>query len=90
MILVTSPSKPFEFTEKRQPRRNIILKAYQDEIEAIYKEVMRWFPMMPFGMSVNHRTIYITYSSRDTGQSHCQVQDQHFEGYLIPEGKIAD
>ncbi|RPD77022.1 acetyl-CoA synthetase-like protein [Lentinus tigrinus ALCF2SS1-7] len=39
MIIVTSPSKPFEFTEKRQPRRNNILKAYHDEIEALYKEV---------------------------------------------------
>ncbi|KAI0717761.1 acetyl-CoA synthetase-like protein [Cerioporus squamosus] len=39
MILVTSPSKPFVFTEKRQPRRNFILKAYHEEIEAIYKAV---------------------------------------------------
>lgn len=39
MIIVTSPSKPFQFTEKRQPRRNFILKAYNDEIEALYKEI---------------------------------------------------
>lgn len=39
MILVTSPSKPFEFTVKGQPRRHIILRAYNDEIEALYKEV---------------------------------------------------
>ncbi|RDX43676.1 acetyl-CoA synthetase-like protein [Lentinus brumalis] len=39
MILVTSPSKPFEFTVKAQPRRHVILRAYNDEIEALYKEV---------------------------------------------------
>ncbi|TFK79675.1 acetyl-CoA synthetase-like protein [Polyporus arcularius HHB13444] len=39
MIIVTSPSKPFQFTEKRQPRRNFILKAYNDEIEDLYKEI---------------------------------------------------
>ena len=39
MILVTSPSKPFEFTMKGQPRRQIILRNYHDEIEALYKEV---------------------------------------------------
>ncbi|KAI0739441.1 acetyl-CoA synthetase-like protein [Daedaleopsis nitida] len=39
MILVTSPSKPFEFTAKNQPRRNFILQQYHDEIEALYKAV---------------------------------------------------
>ena len=39
MILITSPSKPFEFTMKGQPRRHIILRDYHDEIEALYKEV---------------------------------------------------
>ena len=39
MILVTSPSKPFQFTVKGAPRRNIIMQEYHDEIEALYKEV---------------------------------------------------
>ena len=39
MILVTSPSKPFEFTMKGQLRRHVILRDYHDAIEALYKEV---------------------------------------------------
>ena len=39
MILVASPSKPFQFTIKRQPRRNFILQEYHDEIERLYKEI---------------------------------------------------
>ena len=39
MILVTSPSKPFQYTFKGQPRRKIILQQYHDEIEKLYKEV---------------------------------------------------
>ena len=39
MILITSPSKPFEYTIKGQPRRHMILRYYHDEIEALYKEV---------------------------------------------------
>ncbi|KAI0755845.1 acetyl-CoA synthetase-like protein [Fomes fomentarius] len=39
MILVTSPSKPFQYTMKGQPRRNIILQQYNDEVEKLYKEV---------------------------------------------------
>ncbi len=39
MITVTSPSKPFQFTVKGLPRRNIILQDYHDEIEALYKQV---------------------------------------------------
>ena len=36
MILVTSPSKPFSFTAKGTPRRQIIIKEYDPEIEALY------------------------------------------------------
>ena len=39
MIIVASPSKPFQFTAKAQPRRKIIMEEYRDEIEALYKEV---------------------------------------------------
>ncbi|CDO73877.1 hypothetical protein BN946_scf185016.g34 [Trametes cinnabarina] len=39
MILVASPSKPFEFNVKGLPRRKIILDKYHDEIEALYQEV---------------------------------------------------
>lgn len=39
MILVTSPSKPFQYTMKGQPRRNVTLQQYDDEIERLYKEV---------------------------------------------------
>ena len=39
MILVASPAKPFQFTIKRQPRRNFILQEYHDEIERLYKEI---------------------------------------------------
>lgn len=39
MVLVTSPSKPFQYTVKGSPRRHIILQEYHDEIEALYKEV---------------------------------------------------
>ncbi len=39
MILVASPSKPFQFTVKRQPRRHFIVQEYHDEIERLYKEV---------------------------------------------------
>ncbi len=39
MILVTHPSKPFQYNAKALPRRGIILKEYNDEIEALYKEV---------------------------------------------------
>ncbi|KAI0702388.1 acetyl-CoA synthetase-like protein [Cerioporus squamosus] len=39
MIIVTSPSKPFQFTVKGLPRRNIILQEYHNEIEALYREV---------------------------------------------------
>ena len=39
MIIVTSPSKPFQYTVKNHPRRNTIVNEYHDEIEALYKEV---------------------------------------------------
>ncbi|KAI0350281.1 acetyl-CoA synthetase-like protein [Trametes cingulata] len=39
MILVASPSKPFQFNIKGLPRRKVILEQYNDEIEALYKQV---------------------------------------------------
>ena len=39
MILVASPSKPFQFNVKGLPRRKIILDEYHEEIEALYQEV---------------------------------------------------
>ncbi|KAI9060104.1 acetyl-CoA synthetase-like protein [Trametes sanguinea] len=39
MILITSPSKPFELNMKGFPRRKIMLSIYQDEIEALYRQV---------------------------------------------------
>ncbi|KAI0821733.1 acetyl-CoA synthetase-like protein [Trametes gibbosa] len=39
MILVTSPSKPFQLNMKGLPRRVFILNEYEAEIEALYKSV---------------------------------------------------
>ncbi|KAI0719494.1 acetyl-CoA synthetase-like protein [Cerioporus squamosus] len=39
MILVTSPAKPFAYNIKGYPRRNIILREYHDDIEALYAQV---------------------------------------------------
>ncbi|TFK82377.1 acetyl-CoA synthetase-like protein [Polyporus arcularius HHB13444] len=39
MILVATPSKPFTYNIKGYPRRNIILKEYHDDIEALYAQV---------------------------------------------------
>ncbi|KAH7912513.1 hypothetical protein BJ138DRAFT_785417 [Hygrophoropsis aurantiaca] len=39
MIIVTSPSKPFEYTPKGTPQRNACLAAYEEEIEALYDAV---------------------------------------------------
>ena len=39
MILIASPSKPFQFNVKAIPRRGVILQQYSEEIEAIYKAV---------------------------------------------------
>ncbi|KAH7912516.1 hypothetical protein BJ138DRAFT_785575 [Hygrophoropsis aurantiaca] len=39
MIIVTSPSKPFEYTPKGTPQRHACLVAYEEEIEALYAAV---------------------------------------------------
>lgn len=39
MILVTNPRKPLEFTPKGTPRRQVCLKAYDAEINALYDAV---------------------------------------------------
>ena len=39
MIMVTSPSKPLEYTAKGTPRRQVCIKAYTEEIDALYKRV---------------------------------------------------
>ncbi|THH31711.1 hypothetical protein EUX98_g2485 [Antrodiella citrinella] len=36
MILVASPTKPFSYTAKNTPRRQAILREYDEEIEALY------------------------------------------------------
>jgi len=36
MIIVASPSKPFMYTAKMTPRRQAILKDYDNEIDALY------------------------------------------------------
>jgi hypothetical protein len=36
MILVTSPQKPIELTNKGTPRRNVAIKNYSFEIDEIY------------------------------------------------------
>ncbi|KAK0200640.1 NRPS-like enzyme [Desarmillaria ectypa] len=47
MILVASPDKPFEFTAKQSLRRGAVLKAYEQEIEDIYKAVDTVSPDIP-------------------------------------------
>ncbi|KAM5540085.1 hypothetical protein V8D89_006225 [Ganoderma adspersum] len=39
MILIASPSKPFQFNAKASPRRAVMLQQYSEEIEAIYRAV---------------------------------------------------
>ncbi|KAK0451172.1 NRPS-like enzyme [Desarmillaria tabescens] len=39
MIIVANPVKPFEFTTKGSLRRQAVLKAYEQEIESLYKTV---------------------------------------------------
>ena len=39
MVLVTSPSKPFEFTAKGTPRRQACIVAYSEEIDALYRKI---------------------------------------------------
>jgi len=36
MITVAKPSKPFHYTAKNTPRRQVIIKAYDDEIKELY------------------------------------------------------
>jgi hypothetical protein len=39
MIITTDPSKPLEFTPKGTPRRQVCLKTYEKEIDAVYEAV---------------------------------------------------
>ncbi|KAI0743094.1 acetyl-CoA synthetase-like protein [Daedaleopsis nitida] len=39
MILVTKPSKPFQYTAKGTPRRHICLNDYAEEVDEVYKRV---------------------------------------------------
>lgn len=39
MIIVTNPKKPLEFTPKGTPRRQVCLKVYEKEIDALYEAV---------------------------------------------------
>ena len=39
MVMVASPSKPFEYTAKNDPRRLAIIKQYDEEINALYETV---------------------------------------------------
>lgn len=39
MILVVSPSKPFDYTSKSTARRQTIINNYEPEIEALYQSV---------------------------------------------------
>jgi len=39
MIITTDPSKPLEFTPKGTPRRQVCLKSYEKEIDAVYDAV---------------------------------------------------
>ena len=36
MILITSPTKPFTYTAKNTPRRQVIIEEYESEIEKLY------------------------------------------------------
>lgn len=37
MILVSSPSKPFSYTIKGTPRRQVMIATYESEINALYE-----------------------------------------------------
>ena len=37
MILIAHPEKPFAYTAKGTPRRHVIVKTYEDEIESLYQ-----------------------------------------------------
>lgn len=39
MIIVTDPSKPFEYTPKGNPRRHVSVALYEDEINNVYATV---------------------------------------------------
>lgn len=39
MIIVTHPSKPFQYTAKGTPRRHVSLAEYNEEIDALYERV---------------------------------------------------
>ena len=39
MILVTSPSKPFQYTSKHTVRRQYMINEYEDEIKNLYASV---------------------------------------------------
>lgn len=39
MILVSKPSKPFELTSKMTARRHVVIKAYAEEIKALYETI---------------------------------------------------
>jgi hypothetical protein len=39
MILVASPSKPFQYTAKGSARRQAIIQDYEEEIEDVYRAV---------------------------------------------------
>lgn len=39
MIMVTSPDKPLEYTAKGTPRRQVCIRSYEPEIDALYKTV---------------------------------------------------
>ncbi|THH15905.1 hypothetical protein EW146_g4648 [Bondarzewia mesenterica] len=39
MIVIADPAKPFEYTPKGTPRRHVVIKAYEPEIEAVYDAV---------------------------------------------------
>lgn len=39
MIIMTFPSKPFQLNAKGAPRRAVILKQYEEEIEELYRQI---------------------------------------------------
>ena len=39
MIIVSKPSKPFQYTAKNTPRRQTIINEYEEEINALYDAI---------------------------------------------------
>lgn len=39
MIIVSTPSKPFEYNSKGNPRRHFLINEYEPEIQALYATV---------------------------------------------------